>query len=47
METDLEATNSNVYFMLYRRVHHVCLHNNDQAASIPVCRACASDPDPD
>ena len=31
----------------YRQVHHVCLHSDDQAASIPVCRACASDPDPD
>ena len=31
----------------YKQVHHVCLHNDDQAISIPVCRACASGPDPD
>ena len=31
----------------YQQVHHVCLHNDDQAVSIPVCRACASGPDPD
>ena len=31
----------------YKLVHHVCLHNDDQAVTIPVCRACASDPDPD
>ena len=31
----------------YKQVHHVCLHNDDQAVSIPVCRACASGPDPD
>ena len=28
-------------------MHHVCLHNDDQATYIPVCRACASGPDPD
>ena len=26
---------------------YVCLHNDEQAVSIPVCRACASGPDPD
>ena len=31
----------------YRQVHYVCLQNDDQAVSIPVCRACASDSDPD
>ena len=31
----------------YKQVHHVCLHNDDQAISIPICRACASSPDPD
>ena len=31
----------------YKQVHHVCLHNDDQAISIPICRACASGPDPD
>ena len=31
----------------YKQVHHVCFHNDDQANSIPICRACASGPDPD
>ena len=31
----------------YQQVHYVCLQNDDQAVSIPICRACASDPDPD
>ena len=31
----------------YKLVHHVCLHNDEQANPIPVCRACASCPDPD
>ena len=31
----------------HRQVHYVCLHSDDQAVSIPVCRACASNPDPD
>ena len=30
----------------YRQVHYVCLQNDDQATYIPVCRACASGPDP-
>ena len=46
METDLEQPIQTCTFC-YKRVHHVCLHNDDQAASVPVCRACASDPDPD
>ena len=29
----------------YRQVHYVCLQNDDQAVSIPICRACASGPD--
>ena len=33
--------------LCYKQVHHVCLANDEQAASTPVCRACASDPDPD
>ena len=33
--------------LCYKQVHHVCLSNDEQAASIPVCRACASNPDPD
>ena len=33
--------------LCYKQVHHVCLSNDEQAASTPVCRACASDPDPD
>ena len=33
--------------LCYKQVHHVCLSNDEQAASIPVCRACASDPYPD
>ena len=28
-------------------MHYVCLQSDDQAVSIPICRACASDPDPD
>ena len=31
----------------YQQVHYVCLQSDDQAVSIPICRACASDPDPD
>ena len=31
----------------YKQVHHVCLFNDHQAATVPVCRACASAPDPD
>ena len=33
--------------LCYKQVHHVCLSNDEQAASTPVCRACASNPDPD
>ena len=46
METDLEQP-IQTCTMCYKQVHHVCLHSDEQAASIPVCRACASDPDPE
>ena len=31
----------------YKQVHHVCLFTDNQAGIVPVCRACASAPDPD
>ena len=31
----------------YQQVHYVCLFNDDQAVTVPICRACASAPDPD
>ena len=34
-------------YQQYQQVHHVCLSNDDQAAPIPICRACASGADPD
>ena len=46
METELEQP-IQTCTVCYKQVHHVCLHSDEQAASIPVCRACASDPDPD
>ena len=46
METDLEQP-IQMCTLCYKQVHYVCLHNDEQAASIPVCRACASVSDSD